>query len=385
MKKLSKYCLSISGPDFEQCSQQLQLSEFVELRLDLYSLSEEELVSLLKTPKDYIATCRIEDEKTSITLLKKAIELGANFIDVDIRRTESFINELREYSSRYDCKLIISYHNYKTTPAKEELLSIYDRGISFGADIMKLATFVNSESDNSILLGLYSICDNLVAFGMGELGKISRLASLYCGAQFTYVSASSTSTTASGQYSYSEMKNIISAINQEQDKPISLIGFMGVGKTTVGDAFAKQSKIKFIDIDQEIEKQTSQSISSIFETKGEDYFRSLESKTLQDVTTNPSSVISCGGGVITREENRIILQEKTICIWLKADVEYCLNQIEGNNRPLLEVNDPLKKAQDLYKSREAFYKEVSHIVINVKGKSIAQICKIINEKINKPL
>ncbi len=376
MKKLSKYCLSISGPDFEQCNQQLQLAEFVELRLDLYSVSEEELVSLLKTPKNYIATCRIKDEEVSILLLKKAIELGANFIDVDIRRTEPFINKLREYSSKYDCKLIISYHNYKITPTKEELLSIYEKGISFGADIMKLATYVNTESDNSVLLGLYSQCKNLVAFGMGELGKISRLASLYCGARYTYVSASLDSETASGQFSYDQLKNIVSTIDSRQDKLVSFVGFMGVGKTTVGNAFAKQEKVKFIDIDNEIEKETSQSISSIFETKGEDYFRRLESKTLQTATINSGSVISCGGGLITQEKNRIILKEKTICIWLKADVEYCLNQMKGNNRPLLEVKDPLKKALDLYKSREAFYKEVSHIVINVEGKSITQICKI---------
>ena len=384
MKVVSKYCLSISGPKFAQCEQQLRLAEFLEFRLDLYDLSETEMHELLRTPKAYIATCRLKDEKVSLVVLKKAIELGASFIDVDIRRSKSFINELKTFLQNYDCQLIMSYHNYEETPSEQEFLTIYKNAKLLGADSIKFATKVTTKQDNSTVLGLYAKCENLVAFGMGELGKITRLASLYYGAPYTYVSSSSHTKTADGQYTLNEMQDLVDAIEQKKSNPIALIGFMGVGKTTVGKALAEKNSLQFIDIDEEIERLAQLSIPEIFETKGENYFRQLETEVLSTYVSKQSIIISCGGGIIQQEENRVLLQKKITPVWLKADVSFCLNNIADNTRPLLQVNNPLKTAQDLYQKREPLYKSSAHIIIDVQEKSIPQICKIINEKINTP-
>jgi 3-dehydroquinate dehydratase type I len=381
MNNLSKYCLSVSGPDFSNCEKQLQLSEFVELRLDLYNLSPKELDMLLSTPKTYIATCRLKSEEKSIALLKKAIKLGASFIDIDISRSNTFLKTLKEICVHYGCKFIVSYHNSSFTPSEKELKTVYKNAISLGADFVKIATQSNSESDNTLLLGLYHLGENIIAFGMGKIGKITRIESLHLGSPFTYVSASTSSQTASGQYTLEETIQIENGINLI-NKPICLIGFMGVGKSTVARTFANKNNLPLIDTDQEIKTNSLQSIASIFETKGEEYFRQLESQTIEKALQNKNAIIACGGGIISKKRNRNILRNESICIWLRAEVEHCLSQIKEDNRPLLQNKNRLQNAQDLYATRESFYESTAHIIIDIKEKSITQICQIIHEKIN---
>ena len=90
---------------------------------------------------------------------------------------------------------------------------------------------------------------------------------------------------------------------------IILIGFMGVGKTSVGKKLAKKLEVDFIDTDCEIEKYANRTIPDIFEIYGETYFRGLETKVLKDLIQKDDIVISTGGGIITSKENREILKD----------------------------------------------------------------------------
>ena len=108
--------------------------------------------------------------------------------------------------------MIISYHNFENVPWLGELYDIIDRAKSWGADKVKIACNVPNQESNSALLSLYCERDNIIAFGMGRLGKISRLASLWCGAEFTYVASDYGEPTAPGQLTISQMRQAVDAL-----------------------------------------------------------------------------------------------------------------------------------------------------------------------------
>ncbi|HWQ32943.1 MAG TPA: shikimate kinase [Blastocatellia bacterium] len=120
------------------------------------------------------------------------------------------------------------------------------------------------------------------------------------------------------------------------DAPIFLTGFMGSGKSTVGQALADLLGRPFIDLDTRIEAITNRSIPDIIASDGEERFRQLESETLREIAKMSNSVIALGGGAITREENRRLILDEGISVWLDAPFELCWQRIQQdeNIRPL---------------------------------------------------
>ena len=114
-----------------------------------------------------------------------------------------------------------------------------------------------------------------------------------------------------------------------------LIGFMGVGKTTIGKQIAALNKVIFIDTDSQIEKETSKSIKEIFETDGEIAFRKLETDTIRSI--NRKAIIACGGGLPAHNNNIEYLKHKGTVIYLKASTETLIKRLEKNKnkRPLI--------------------------------------------------
>lgn len=155
-----------------------------------------------------------------------------------------------------------------------------------------------------------------------------------------------------------------------------LIGFMGVGKTSVGIKLAKVLNFEFIDIDNEIEILEGKSISEIFEEYGEKYFRKLESNILEKLIKNNNIVISTGGGIITTKKNFDILKNEEKVIFLDGSVETIINNLhnEITKRPLLKESENLnKKIEELLSIRYEKYKEVSDILIDINGKNINEV------------
>ena len=154
----------------------------------------------------------------------------------------------------------------------------------------------------------------------------------------------------------------MSPIN-EKYKNIFLIGFMGAGKTTVGKILSEKIGFRYFDADKFIENQSGKSISDIFSEHGEDYFRGLETKSLEYIVTMEDQVIATGGGVVTREENWEIMRKSGVTIYLKAPVEVIWERIQHNkSRPLLQVENPLDTAKQILNSRTHLYEQADIII-----------------------
>jgi 3-dehydroquinate dehydratase-1 len=209
-------CASIADKDVEKCLAALEWVEMAEIRMDLTEYNNEEIRRVFSRRKKTIATCRpckIKDEERQ-EILKIAIESGATYVDIEYEAPPEFKNELIDYAHAHQCDVIISYHNYQKTPELPELESIVHDCYAQGADIAKIATHVNVNRDNSKILSLYKAPGRLVAIGMGDLGRISRIVAPFLGAEFTYASLDQGETTAPGQISYERLNQFILEIQQ---------------------------------------------------------------------------------------------------------------------------------------------------------------------------
>ncbi len=157
---------------------------------------------------------------------------------------------------------------------------------------------------------------------------------------------------------------------------VILIGFMGVGKTSVGKKLARKLNFDFIDTDYEVEILADKTIPEIFNQYGENYFRKLENSILEKFVKNEDVVISTGGGIITTKENYNILKGEENVIFLDASVETIIRHLqnERNKRPLLKESENLnKKIEELLSSRYEKYRELSDILIDINGKNIDEV------------
>ena len=166
---------------------------------------------------------------------------------------------------------------------------------------------------------------------------------------------------------------------------IALVGFMGTGKTTVGRLLAKKCNLTFVDIDECVAERAGMSIPLIFKRYGELYFRDMEEEVLRDKLSNMNQIISCGGGVVTRESNRQMLKNRAITCLLYNSIETSLRRINQESRPLLNSADPAETALKLFKEREALYFEIAKFRIDTEILNQSQIADIIHENIYTPL
>tara|TARA_A100001037_G_scaffold306704_1_gene354321 strand:- start:5440 stop:5934 length:495 start_codon:yes stop_codon:yes gene_type:complete len=148
---------------------------------------------------------------------------------------------------------------------------------------------------------------------------------------------------------------------------IFIIGMMGTGKSTIGILLANKVKKPFIDLDEEIEKSTKRTISDIFRIDGENIFRKIETEHLKKVS---DSVISCGGGIILKEENRNLIRRNGTTILLTASIRELTNRLKySNKRPLLAQNSPEDSLSELWSKRKDHYSSTADITIETDGKT----------------
>ena len=165
-------------------------------------------------------------------------------------------------------------------------------------------------------------------------------------------------------------------------KNVVFIGFMGAGKTSVGHEFASRFQMDFLDTDEYIEKKAGMSISDIFKTQGEDSFRKMETEAVCElIREKDNCVVSVGGGLPLREENREILRKLGTVIYLKVSLETVANRLKGDDtRPLLKGNNPEQKIRELLDYREPLYEMAAHYVIDVNGRTPGEIAEEAAEK-----
>ena len=164
---------------------------------------------------------------------------------------------------------------------------------------------------------------------------------------------------------------------------IALIGFMGTGKTVVGQALAKRLGKEFIETDALIEQKTGRSIPDIFRRDGETAFRELEIAVIKEIAGRDNAVIACGGGAVLNKINIDRLHQKCIIIILNASPSAIAGRTsaDGGNRPLLAVADRISQIKELLNYRRPYYQRAADLEINTSRLSIAAVVKTIIAKL----
>jgi 3-dehydroquinate dehydratase type I len=194
-----------------------RLADLIELRADY--LKRVKLAPLLENRrKPFIVTHRRKEEggkyqgeeRKRLSVLQEAIDLSADYIDVELTTERSSLQDL--IRSKKGTQVILSSHDFRGTPCQKELQRLFDQMVRLGADVIKIVSFARSWEDNLTILSLIPFAkarkQEIVAFCMGEKGKVSRLLSPFLGAAWTYASLNKVKASAPGQLTIREMKNI---------------------------------------------------------------------------------------------------------------------------------------------------------------------------------
>lgn len=220
-------CTTIQNRTLEEIMNLLESSEpriqMAEIRLDRCPLSIEEIEYLFSSSDTpLVATCRVVDDgngtwEEAEEKLTAAVEAGAAFLDLEIEAPKEIGKRLRRACTEYGTTMIRSSHFFAGTPSDDVLRNTVEKCRKFGGEIVKIAAMAKSGEDVARVLALYSSIAStnsaaetqrpveLVAFSMGEIGKVSRLDCLKLGSPFTYAALSEEEAAAPGQWTYSEM------------------------------------------------------------------------------------------------------------------------------------------------------------------------------------
>ena len=157
-----------------------------------------------------------------------------------------------------------------------------------------------------------------------------------------------------------------------QSGNLILVGMMGSGKTTMGRLLARHLGKVFVDSDEEIIKRTGVTIPHIFDVEGEPGFRLREITALRNLVERDNMVLATVGGAVLDEQNRTMLQQNGIVIYLKASVHDLWQRTRHDrNRPLLQTGNPHARLTELFQQRDPLYRQVSDIIAQ-SGKQSAQ-------------
>ena len=162
------------------------------------------------------------------------------------------------------------------------------------------------------------------------------------------------------------------------NKPVVLVGPMGVGKTTVGKKLAKRLELPFVDTDAVITKNHGD-ISAIFADHGEPAFREIESDVLVSLLNEPA-VISTGGGAVLHEKSREALSLATV-VYLSTDGKHIASRLKGGSRPL--IKNGISDWRQIYNSRKPLYEQVADLTVDTSNSSLLQTIDAILEGLNK--
>jgi shikimate kinase len=153
-----------------------------------------------------------------------------------------------------------------------------------------------------------------------------------------------------------------------------LVGLMGAGKTSVGRLLARRLGKTFYDCDHEVERATGVKVAVIFEIEGEAGFRSRETRTLAELVRHKDIVLATGGGAVLSAENRRLLTENGVVVYLRAaPADLWSRTRQDRNRPLLKTADPRERLQELYDERDPLYRAVADVVVDTGQQSVASL------------
>ncbi|NLU49891.1 MAG: shikimate kinase [Syntrophomonadaceae bacterium] len=166
------------------------------------------------------------------------------------------------------------------------------------------------------------------------------------------------------------------------EKNIVLVGFMGTGKSAIGQRLAQRLGMNFVDTDREIEKLTGMTVAEIFRKSGEKRFRSEEKLMAAKLARRQGLVVSCGGGMVLDPDNVKELGRRGVIIRLEANAEDIYRRVmkKRQQRPLLKRGLTLEELRQLMAEREKSY-QCADIVINTTSRTIEEIVELILAKL----
>ncbi len=220
-KNAGKVCIPIVETTVERALVAIKEAEpwadLIELRADY--LKRVQLAPLLENRrKPFIVTHRRNKEggkykggeEQRLGVLQEAIDLGSDYIDVELASERSFLQGL--IKNKRGTEVILSFHDFRRTPSLKELQRLFNRMVRLGADVIKIVSFARLWEDNLAILSLIPFAKakkrEIIAFCMGEKGKVSRLFSPILGAAWTYASLNKVKASAPGQLTVREVKEI---------------------------------------------------------------------------------------------------------------------------------------------------------------------------------
>lgn len=377
----------------------------VEWRMDFFAGYEREIPALVRElkqilkEKKLIVTLRTSreggqqngDRFDYENLLTGLVKEGcADYVDVEIQRDAECVRHIIKESENTDTKIIGSYHDFSRTPEKEKILSVLTQAEKLGADVGKIACMpseeeVQGKEDAQRLLDATEEMKSrypefpIITMSMGENGKVTRLYGGLYGSEVSFGCAGAAS--APGQVEWKEMQNTFDKIYSGK-KHISLIGFMGVGKTTISRELRQRLDRPEVDTDQRIAEQEGCPVSQIFEERGEPYFRQLETDCIDELALLPPSIISCGGGMALRDLNVKKLRAIGEIVLLTAAPETIYERVkDSTERPLLNGNMNVDYIKELMEKRRSFYEKAATVIVATDGRTVQEIAAEIESKV----
>lgn len=399
----AKVCVPITGVSENDIMEQVKLirgsdADLIEWRAD-YSenvLDTDKLIKMLEyitnelSGLPIIFTLRTTQEGGLIDIppgdyckmLYKVIDSQlVDIIDVQFLTGDDIVKQIISYAHETDVKVLLSNHEFQHTPGETEIVSRLLKMQKLDGDILKIAVMPKSKKDVITLLSatedmVTNYADRpVITISMEKEGLISRIAGEFFGSCISFGSVEEIS--APGQIDAEELKNLLSAIHKHyKRKNIFLIGFMGSGKTTVSHELSQMAGMEELDTDILIVQKEKKAITDIFSIYDEEYFRNKETEIIKEIIKNDNQVISCGGGLVLRDENVALMKENGTLVLLTAKPETILNRVKNSDeRPILNGNMNVDYIRTLMRRREDRYLESADIIIKTDNKDITEICR----------
>jgi len=165
---------------------------------------------------------------------------------------------------------------------------------------------------------------------------------------------------------------------------VFLVGPMGSGKTAVGRHLARMLRFTFHDSDADIEAKTGVDISFIFEKEGESGFRTREKESIERLTRLESIVLATGGGAVIEEDNRRVLAERGVVVYLATSIDQQIERTRhARHRPLLNDTDPERRLHDLMQRRAILYAGIADFTVNTDGRRVQLVAEEVHHELRR--
>ena len=306
------------------------------------------------------------DEYESV--VAAALESGeCDLIDIELKRaSDRLLAKVREKA----VPCLMSFHDFKRMPSYDEMAGLLKEMAGKGADAGKIAVMASSEEEADRLIAVsrqmsYELDIPIVTIAMGEKGFISRIAGERDGSLMTFASAGRT--TAPGQSDVRTMRRLLNGVHRirQAGRLFYITGFMGCGKSSAAYQLGRITGQIVCEMDKLIEEDAGMTIPEIFEKEGEEGFRKRETACLFEISRDKGSIVSCGGGIVTRPGNISLMKRSGDIIYLKASAETLCDRLKGeaSGRPLLKEGDLKDRVESLMNERSALYESSADLTV----------------------